>query len=593
MKSDKKDLAIIILSVLVGASLISIYLLQLPSGSIPPTYPPNYAVVIGYDHNPQALDPVNTWDKTSTEIQRQITQSLVEYDLSTPPSYQLKPVLAESWIWENNTRISFKIRENVYFHDGTRMTAEDVKWNFERVMYLCNATGSLPANQTSWEAYPSPLFYLTNSTFIFKSFEADDITNPYNFTINLNIPFGPLLDLLTFGATNILSPESTPRLRYLNLITEKLIGTGPYKYMHFKRDKEVRLERWDMYWAFPGYFEHVVFRIIEDDVLRINSGLAGQFDYICGVPNTNFSIFNTDPGIHIEDVGEDPCYYYLEFYCGPKDYDGNIIKTGSEKWQYQRINSTLRRALALAINYTNINEGILDGFGFQGAPAVSRSITGNNASVKLASDYNFTEGVKIARDLMKSMWSEALSWDSNYPGTSETEWKTNTFRNLEFNRWWTGFESSLKLKQLLFTYWDLIGIDFYITAWASWDDPEPTQPWEVDLWYIGWCPDYLNPYSIFDPLFNLESSACFSRINDTSLIEMMNNATSEINREKQMEIYKNIQSYIFDINRPENPSSYCHIPLYSYHVYQTHKNELKGINYNVKTTLECWNWYYD
>ena len=499
-------------------------------------------------------------------------------------------MLAESWIWENNTRISFKIRENVYFHDGTRMTAEDVKWSFERLMWFCNGTRTLPANQTSWEAYPSSLFFLKNDTYIFKSFEADDINNPLNFTINLNIPFGPLLDLLTFGATNILSPRATPRWRYLNLATECLIGTGPYKYMHFIRDNEVRLERWDMYWAFPGYFEHVVFRIIDDDATRIIAGLVGQFDYICGIPNRNLSIFFDEPGLHVEEVGEDPCYYYLEFYCGPKDYDGDLINTGSEKWQYQRVNYTLRRALALAINYTDINKEFLDGFGFQGAPAVSRSMPGNNGSITLASNYNFTNGVNMARDLMKSMWPEASSWDSNYPGISETEWTMNTFKDLEFDRWGVG---SPQLRQLLFKYWNLIGIDISVVAWAEWDDPEPTEPWEIDLRYMGWCPDYLNPYTIVDPLFNLDSGACLSRINDTYLIEMMNNATFEINREKQMEIYKKIQSYIFDITRSENPSSYCHVPLYSYHVYQVHKNDLKGINYNVMEYLDCWNWYED
>ncbi|MFX1325516.1 MAG: ABC transporter substrate-binding protein, partial [Promethearchaeota archaeon] len=181
---------------------------------------PFTTLFIGYGSNPAALDPVDTWDymdRPSREMQRQVTQSLVEYDLSSQPQYQLKPVLAEYWIWESLTRISFKLRKDVYFHDGTRMTAEDLKWNFERLKWFCNDTGDLPANSTSWEGYPSSLFYLTNGTFIFNSFEANDITDPLNFTINLNTPFAPLLDLLAFGTSNILSPRSTPRWKFLDL----------------------------------------------------------------------------------------------------------------------------------------------------------------------------------------------------------------------------------------------------------------------------------------------------------------------------------------------------------------------------------------
>ncbi|MFX1277988.1 MAG: ABC transporter substrate-binding protein [Promethearchaeota archaeon] len=586
-----------IISIVLNILFFVAFLTIIPPIKTEPYYPSFYNVVIGYGSNPAALDPIDTWDAPSRVFQHQVTQSLVEYDLSTHPNYQLKPVLSEYWIWENITRISFKLRDNVYFHDNTRMTAEDVKWNFERLMWLCNATGTLPANDSSWEAFPSKLFFFENGTYIFKSFEANDTIDPLSFTINLNAPFSALLDLLTFGAINILSPASTPFYRYLDLAEEKLIGTGPYEYVHFKRDKEVRLSRNDLYWAFPGYFETAVFRIIEDDTARMTAGLAGQFDYVSGVPESYIDTFNGDPNFHVEDVGEDLCYFYLEIYCGARDTTGDLIVPGD--YQYQRNNATLRRAITLAINYTYIYDVIQNGLATEGTTAVPRAMPGHNASVVQASYYNFTTGIKMARDLMKIYNPICATWDSSYPGTDEGLWTNANLLGRSFYLYrHFGSIINQNLNLLIDSNLNLIGIQASEIP-IDWDPIyflEEKKPWEMDLRYIGWCPDYLNPYNIIDPLFNLESYSCFSRINDTSiggLSYMMKAAIKETNRTKQLEIYGNIQSYIFDVDRPLTPASHVHIPLWVYHLEQIHKKSLKGVHYNVMKLLEVKNWYED
>lgn len=600
MRRENKNTVILILLLLLGASGIINYFLSLTPTSIGPAPPFKPVVIIGYGTNPSSLDPIDTTDDNTRNFQRQITQSLIEYDLSSNPQFQLKPVLAEYWIWESLTRISFKLRENVYFHDGSRMTAEDVKWNFERIMWFCNATGTLPANQTSWEAKTSSIFYLANGTFIFHSFEANDNIDPLNFTINLNNPFSPLLDLLTFGAANIISPRSSPKYRYLELENEELIGTGPYKFQYYFRDIEISLERWDMYWAFPGYYEDVQFRIIEDDTQRITVAYAGEFDYISGVPMAMLPTFCLcgPPPFTIVDVGEDPCYFYLELYCGPRDYNGNLIFTGD--YQYQRNNATLRRALTLAINYSYIYEEIQSGYAVEGTTAIPRETPGHNSSVIQASDSfrTFEANVAGARALIASMYpTETFGLDTAYPGATEVGWSSLSVKTLEINRHY-GSIINLRLNQLIENNFDLIGIDINETI-REYDDYKnigENTPWKMDLGYIGLCPDYLNPYNMIDPLFNLQSEFSFSRINDTSpggLTDMMRDALNEVNRSKQLEIYGNIQSYIFDVNRPITPASHAHISGWSYLTRQAHMPELKGVNYNIMEIFECWTWYYE
>ncbi|MFW9785090.1 MAG: ABC transporter substrate-binding protein [Candidatus Heimdallarchaeota archaeon] len=594
-----KKIIIVILLMSVILNLGIIYYITRPSIYSVPCSECLTTLVVGYGSNPAALDPVDTWDKPSQEMQRQVTEALISYDLSEPFNYKLKPNLVEYWVWESPTRISFKLREYVYFHDGTRLTAEDVKWNFERVMWFCNGTGTLPANTSSWEAFPSSLFFLANGTFIFKSFEASDVIDPYNFTILLNAPFAPLLDLLTVGITNILSPDSTPRWRYLDLAKDKLIGTGPYKYIHFVRDREIRFERWDMYWGFPGFFKNAIMRIIEDDTALMTAGLAGQLDYISTVPKIYLNSFVEDSHFHVENVGENLCYFYVELYCGPRDTAGNLIVPSN--YQYQRNNATLRRALALALNYTYLYEVLQSENVVQGIPCVPRAMPGYNNSVILPSDYNFSTGVKMARELMKTINPICAPWDSSYPGADEELWTgTNLIgRELYFYERSNAYTLLNEVNQMLEDNWKLIGVK-RDDNWGPYhcdyliDYCEPF-PWEIDVRYIGWCPDYLNPYSVIDPLFNVHSPSCFSQLNDTStggLTYMMNVALNERDRPKQLEIYGNIQSYIHDVSRPLTPASHAHIPLWAYPEYQIHKPYLKGIHYNPMLILEFSNWYY-
>ena len=612
MEMEKKNLAIIILAVVLAASGIGNVILAVTSGLVTKA-PSGTTVVYGFASNPAALDPVDTWDVPSHQIQHQVTQSLVEYDLSAyvrthVHNYTLKPTLCEYWIRESPTRWSYKLREDVYFHDNTKMTAEDVMWNFERLQWFANASGTLPANASSWLAFPSSLYFFSNGDPIFDHFEADDDVDPYNFTIVTTDDFGALNDLLAFGATNILSPESTPRYTYLDLAKDKLVGTGPYEYIHYKRDKEVRLERSSVYWGFAGYFETAVLRIIEDDTARMTAGLAGQFDYVGGVPKSYIATFKGDSNFHVEDVGEDLCYFYLEIYCGPRDNNGDMLVSGD--YQYQKNPAYLRRALALALNYTYVYDEIQAGEAVEGTTAVPRAMPGYNASVIQASDIvsaNNPTGTRTyagnlieARQLLIDNAADIVARGgidvSAFSPTTDSDWtgKNILGRKLEQNRHF-GSTTSQRMNQLMNTNFDLIGIqcEETIREWGDYLDTGEQTPWEMDIGYIGWCPDYLNPFNMIDPLFNLASGSCFSRINDTStggLTELMNAAASA-SGQTQLDLYGDIQSLIYDINRPLNPASHVHISGWVYKVQQTHKTSLKGVQYNVMTQFELWKWY--
>jgi len=592
MEMEKKNLAIIILAIVLAASGIGNVILAITGGFVVTSAEKKDTITVGFASNPATIEPLDTWDVPSFVVERQVAEGLVGYDFQDHPNYRIIPLLATEWEWESLTKVHFTIREDVFFHDGTKLDAAAVKWNFDRLMHFLNLTGDLVANETSWEAFPSALYFHTDGTPIINS---TAVSGEYNFTINLNKPYGPFIDLMTFSATYILSPASTPRYNYIDLTHGQIVGTGPFKYIHYKADREVRYERYERYWGTGAWAELLIFRIIEDDTARMTAGLAGQFDYVGGVPKSFISQFIADDDLHVEDVGEDLCYFYLEVYSGPPEGEPAMIGGKvNQKWPAE-----FRRALALAINYTYIIEELQQGYAFSGCPAVPRAMPAYNDSLegKMAADYPFggtyESNVKKARELIMDLYpAETAGLDPKYPGTTESDWLDLSLETLQVNHHF-GNLLNTRLNQLMENNFDKIGLDIEVTtrSWGEYLDEGEHTPWEMDIGFVGWCPDYLDPFNMLDPLFNNISASCFSRVSDPYLISLLEAAGVTTDPEARQNIYKAIQSVIFDITRPANPASQCHISGWVFLIQQVHLNNLKGVGYNVMTMLDCWEWY--
>ncbi|MFX1427735.1 MAG: ABC transporter substrate-binding protein, partial [Promethearchaeota archaeon] len=200
MEMEKKNLAIIILAVVLAASGIGNVILAVGGGLITTGAEAKKTAIFAASYPGLAKnDPVDTWDRVSIWHQQEVTEGLVYYDLSKHPNYEPTPLLATNWTWNSPTSITFQIRENVVFHDGTPLTPTAIKWNFDRLMWFSNESGLVPANDTSKTGFSSSLYYLPTGDYLFDSFVADDVN--MQFTINLNGAFGVLLDLLCFIST--------------------------------------------------------------------------------------------------------------------------------------------------------------------------------------------------------------------------------------------------------------------------------------------------------------------------------------------------------------------------------------------------------
>jgi len=207
------------------------------------------------DTDPPTLNTALTTGATDDEIGTPILGQLLLLNADG----SVHPALAESWlVTADGKTITFRIRRNVVFQDGTPLTSADVKYTFEDVL------GKYHPQASKAFAYVS-------------SVEALD---PYTVVVHFKEPYGPFLHLV--AAAPVLPRrlyEGTDVLK--NPYNLKPVGAGPFKLQEWVRGDHITLVRNDTYYerGLP-YLDSIVFKMIPNPHARTVAIQTGDVDYI-------------------------------------------------------------------------------------------------------------------------------------------------------------------------------------------------------------------------------------------------------------------------------------------------------------------------
>ncbi|HEX3349882.1 MAG TPA: ABC transporter substrate-binding protein [Acetobacteraceae bacterium] len=174
---------------------------------------------------PGPLEPTNTTASLVAEIDQHIYETLYAFN----SAFQTMPLLAAGLpeMSPDGKRYTIPLRENVPFHDGTLMTADDVVASLKR--WIAVSPRGRPA---------AP--YVDG----FSALDAKTVQ------IAMKRPYSPLLSLLAyFSGAAVVMPK---RLAQSNDQMQEFIGTGPYRLIEHVPDRYVRLGRVNGYMSPPG-----------------------------------------------------------------------------------------------------------------------------------------------------------------------------------------------------------------------------------------------------------------------------------------------------------------------------------------------------
>jgi peptide/nickel transport system substrate-binding protein len=175
---------------------------------------------------------------------------------------KLGPGIAESWKAIDPLTYEFKIRSGAKYHNGTPVTAETVKYSIDQAVDPKSGSTIKPPFQragASWQVVDATTLRITTTQ-----------------------PYWPLP--ITLSELWIIPPDVS-----LDALTQKAVGSGPYKMVEWVKDGRIVLQRNEEYWGGASGPLNVTLRPIPDDPTRIAALKAGEVDFINSVPPTNLA----------------------------------------------------------------------------------------------------------------------------------------------------------------------------------------------------------------------------------------------------------------------------------------------------------------
>jgi peptide/nickel transport system substrate-binding protein len=210
----------------------------------------------GADAEPIGFDPHTVPAVASARVIAQLYNTLIDVD----DNLNVVPELAESWEQPDDVSYVFHLRRDVKFHSGRQMTAEDVKYSFERIL-------------------DPNLGALGNSASYAGNIESVEALDDYTVRIRQKSVNAPFLASLSSSYCAVVDREAVEANGGSLLRADG--GTGPYTLGQWIPDNMVSVHR------FPGYFssglpktETIEFYIMTDSSARLAALRTGSVDII-------------------------------------------------------------------------------------------------------------------------------------------------------------------------------------------------------------------------------------------------------------------------------------------------------------------------
>ena len=286
---------------------------------------------VGVQNMAPFLDPGRDFSNVGSHYYMNAFDTLIGKDPTKTESVWM-PWLATSWKLVSPTEMELKIRQDVTFHNGDKMTAEDVVFSLDRIVnatfppYTVRKRDTLP-NIAKIEAVdaetirvtaarPEPLFETLMNV-------QQTMIVPKKYIASLAGDPGKLEDA-DFEAFSL-----------------KPVGTGAYKITEFVPNQRLVYERFDGYWGPKAPFQKVTVTRIPELSARITALKNGEVDIISNVPPDQLATIEADTKLKIEGMVT-PIFHVV------------IFNTQNPKMA----NPKLRQALSYAIDRKTLNEAL-------------------------------------------------------------------------------------------------------------------------------------------------------------------------------------------------------------------------------------------
>jgi peptide/nickel transport system substrate-binding protein len=232
---------------------------------------PGGVLKAAFSADPAGFDPVRGPSGMSHVVIEQVYSTLMALDPDAKPY----PELAQSYkVSDDGLSYTFNLRRGVKFHNGDELTAEDVKFSFDRLR--------APKSGYSYGAQV-------------ETIKSVDVVDRYTVKFQLSKVTGPFLIYMAFPGSSIVPKKLVESGHDLNA---KPVGSGPFKFVSYEPRSAIKFQRNSEYFEKgKPYFDAMEYRIISDITALTDALLSGVVNFSNEIPPKDFAKVKATPGL--------------------------------------------------------------------------------------------------------------------------------------------------------------------------------------------------------------------------------------------------------------------------------------------------------
>ena len=445
--------------------------------------------------NPTTLDPALVTDVIGGGITAKLFNGLVRFN----ENLDIVPDIAHSWKLSDDQRTyTFRLRRDVLFSNSRKVTAQDVKYSFERVL--------MPRTK-------APLTWVLDKiegagdVISGKAQSASGITvvNDHTLVLKLEKPFGPFLSLLAMTTAYVVPHEEVDRLGQ-DFGTHP-VGSGPFVLTEWKHGQHVVLAAREDYFEGKPTLGGIYYRIIPEDLTAILEFETGRLD-VLQIPASEYHRYTTDPAWRDLVYGKTGLNsYYLGLNCTRPPFDDLRV----------------RRAMNYAIDRKHILNTVLEKRGVLASGPIPPGLWKSKIWPQVEEGYDYNP--KKAKELLHEAGAEGKTIKVYITADPEV----------------------LDIVEVIQNYLEKVGLKAEITQldWSAFK--HAVNEGEPDAFWLSWYADYPDPENFLFPLFDsasVGSAGNRTRCNDPELDRLIETAQHTMEEQQRYRLYRQAENRI-------------------------------------------------
>lgn len=246
-----------------------------------------------------------------------------------PETFATEPYLAESWEVSEDLRTwTFHLRQNAVWHDGVPITAEDVKFTYDKIRDPEESTDTYTAAQ---------------------NFASIDVIDEHTVQIVLNEPNALLPDVLSSGGFEPLPKhvfEQYERLTdAVDVNTRYPVGSGAFRMGDVQPGSHIEVLAFDDFFLGRPQVDGITFKIVRDQNAAVAQIRAGELDWVA-IEAVHLAAVRSDPRMEVFSAN------------GTRYVMAAINMSDHEPWHTLFSDVRVRKALMYAVDRVEITERI-------------------------------------------------------------------------------------------------------------------------------------------------------------------------------------------------------------------------------------------